>query len=199
MHERVLAAIPVGSFVNAKSRLGSALTPPERSRLTMALAARTALTARDAGADVSVIGGDHGVVEWAQRLGFAAALEPDTPGGLNGAAAFVAATAASTGRRTFVLHADLPCVTAPDLRRCFDTPGVVIAPSHDGGTAVLGGVQPEYRFAYGAGSFHRHLASAPDATVITRPGLALDLDHPADLQRALSTSTGHWLRRYVGS
>src|SRR5690606_35677285 len=71
-----------------------------------------------------------------------------------------------------------------------------IAPVDDGGTSLIGGHRP-FRFAYGPGSFHRHLARADDPAVIVRRGLALDLDGPGDFEAAASLPAGGWLRRYL--
>ena len=72
--------------------------------------------------------------------------------------------------------------------------GTVLVPSYDGGTNVIAGTGSGFRFSYGMASFHRHLAANPDATVLTHPLLALDLDTGDDLARALELDTGTWLR-----
>jgi len=96
------------------------------------------------------------------------------------------AHAARLGLRWAVIHADLPLVTVEDLAAFFGAMagGAAIAPSHDGGTNVIGAGLAEFRFQYGPGSFHRHLAAVPGARVVCRPNLALDLDTPRDLERA---------------
>ena len=70
--------------------------------------------------------------------------------------------------------------------------GPALAPSYDGGTNVVAGTTSSFRFHYGPGSFRRHLAAAPTATVIVTPGLALDLDAPRDLERARRLG-GAWM------
>ena len=197
MGERPLVVIPVKSFAGAKTRLAPSLDEGQRTRLGMALAARTALTAADAGAVVVIVADDDEVMTWADRAGFAAIEQPPGYAGLNGAAVAGLEAAVRGGRRPFVLHADLPWIEAPVLRRAFAHRGVVLAPSHDGGTALLGGVDRGFPVAYGRGSFHRHFATAPRATVVASPALALDLDQPADVTRALQSATGRWLLRYL--
>ena len=76
----------------------------------------------------------------------------------------------------------------------------VLAPSSDGGTSLIGGSgDPGFDFAYGVGSFHRHLARLRRCSpkVVFRLGLALDLDHPSDLEAALSHPRGRWLAERI--
>jgi 2-phospho-L-lactate guanylyltransferase len=199
MTVRPLVAIPVRSFNDAMSRLAPALSDAQRARLAIALAGRTASRVRDAGADVVIVAGSAEVADWASRVGLAAVSQPAEPPGLDAAARLGVETAQRNGRRAYVLHADLAWIVAADLRPAFAAPGVVIAPSHDGGTALLGGIGPGFAFSYGPGSFHRHLAAAPRASVVTRPGLALDLDRPVDLELATSSWRGAWLQQYTSA
>ena len=199
MASRPLVIMPVKSFDLAKGRLASALSVDERRALGSALAARTAWTARDAGADVVVIAGAEEVRHWAQRIGFAAVAQPADQPGLNGAVAFGTAMATDPERHVYVLHADLPLINAPVLRRAFAIAGPVIAPSRDGGTTLLGGIPNSFRFSYGVGSYTQHLSLLPTATPLISPELALDIDTVSDLERALATRRGHWLRSVVGT
>ena len=82
-----------------------------------------------------------------------------------------------------VVHADLPAIEAEDLDTTMSLLGSrsILAPSHDGGTSLIAGSTPAFPFSYGVGSFQRHLAAVPDAAVLIRPGLALDLDRASDL------------------
>ena len=194
----ILAAIPVKPFGVAKARLSTQLSPEQRARLGKAIAARTAILSRQAGADVAIVTGDDGVAEWATALGFV--VLPEGPvASLDGAARTVAERAAAGGRRWVVVHADLPLATAGDLRIVFAaaTEGALVVPSHDGGTNLLAGSDPAFPFAYGTGSFHRHLAASPRAAVITHPRLAMDLDTPADLAFARHAKGGSWLAPFL--
>jgi 2-phospho-L-lactate guanylyltransferase len=199
MTDRPLVLIPVKSFDLAKSRLAGSLAADVRYALGSALAGHTAWTARDAGADVVIVAGAEEVRHWAQRIGFAAVAQPSDQLGLNGAAAFGAAVAARTERPAYLLHADLPLLTAPVLRRAFRLSGPVIAPSYDGGTTLLGPVPDGFRFAYGVGSYTRHLAALPAASPMIDAHLALDIDSAHDLDRALATRQGRWLLPFVGA
>lgn len=143
------------------------------------MADRTAGAIADVG-EMLVVSSDEAVVAWSHARGLP--VEPD-PGSLNASASAIAARAES--RPWMVLHADLPLLTAADLRvatKLLGERGAVIAPSYDGGTTLLAGAAPFQRFAYGPGSFVRHFAALPHAGVVIRPGLALDVDTPADLR-----------------
>jgi 2-phospho-L-lactate guanylyltransferase len=92
-----------------------------------------------------------------------------------------------------VLHGDLPNLTTDDVEALLaaaPTPrGVAIATDKTGtGTNGLA-LRPPYalRFAFGVGSFAKHRAAAGTLpfVVVDRPGLAFDLDTPADLARWL--------------
>ena len=162
----ILAAIPIKPFGVAKARLAPVLGQAERSRLGRAIAARTARIAAAAGAEVIVVTADEGVAAWAETESIGVLREdPDLGGGLNGAAATAVRHATDLGVRWAIVHADLPVAAEGDLRRVFEAASraAVIAPSYDGGTNAIGGGGGDFPFAYGAGSYHRHLASSPEA------------------------------------
>ncbi len=169
--------IPIKAFGVAKARLAPVLGPAERARLGKAVAARTIGVATVAGR-VVVVTGDADVAGWAR--GFGVDVVDEGPGGLDGAAGSFVEGAPGPWA---VLHADLPLLTEADLTHAMAAAGRTgwaIAPSSDGGTSLVVGEGP-FPFAYGPGSFHRHLAARPDAAVVVRRGLAVDLDTPADL------------------
>ena len=117
-------------------------------------------------------------------------------GGLDGAAG---AVVAASRRSWAVLHADLPLLRPEDLVAVWEADApAVLAPSRDGGTSLFCGSGP-MRFSYGPGSFPRHLARAPDAAIVSRPGLALDLDTPADLATLLALGAPPPIARLLGS
>lgn len=195
-----LVGIPIKPFGVAKVRLSGVLGAPDRERLGKAVAANTAATVAASGQEPVIVTGSDDVNAWAGRHGWRTLAE--TPGGLDGAAAAVVAAAGD--RPWVIIHADLPVIDTADLEAVWRTLAAnsVIAPSRDGGTSVLAGLGP-FPFSYGRSSFHRHLASlnrhqeqAP--VVVARPGLAFDLDTPADLRRVLSMPAGAWLSELPG-
>lgn len=196
----VFAAVPIKPFGVAKRRLSPTVDATTRARLGKAIALRTVRVIEEAGAHPVVVTADGGVTDWAASHDIETILDPGA--GLNAAAATAVAAARGRGLRWAVVHADLPCVTADDLQRVFSVipeRGMVISPAHDGGTNVIAGDVDRFGFGYGPSSFQRHLRAAvrlPRRTVV-RWGLALDLDSPADLIRAMASTRGSWLEEIV--
>jgi len=112
----------------------------------------------------------------------------------------LAAAAELGAPAALVLTADLPLARPEDLDAIVAAappgPGAVLAPSRDGtGTNALllvppGAVPPRL----GPGSLARHLAEAARAglaaVLLERPGLALDVDTPADLAALRAAEPG---------
>jgi 2-phospho-L-lactate guanylyltransferase len=112
-------------------------------------------------------------------------LRQERPG-LNAAVTDAVAVLAAAGvDRVIVAHGDLPFAT--DLAALAGGDGVTVVPDrHDDGSNVL--VVPTgvgFRFAYGPGSFARHLLEAERLKLVARvvrdPGLGWDVDRPDDL------------------
>lgn len=180
MTDVVKVLIPIRSF-DGMTRLSHRLDPDDRTRLARDLASRTTRTALDADTRVFVVSADASVQRWATASGVDVITER-TSQGLDAAA--TAATEEAGDDSWLVIHADLPVINVDDIRAAVDAVerGYVLAPSHDGGTSLIGGRGPGFPFRYGPGSFRRHLAAIDGvATILTRPGLALDLDNPWDL------------------
>jgi len=190
-----IVAIPIKPFGVAKQRLAPVLDAKQRSVLGRAVAARTASIVAESGALPVVVTGDDGVARWAKGLHLDVLPEGnDGSTGLDRAAATV--TKAAHGGSWAIVHADLPISTADDFRSVWarlDTASAAIAPAHDAGTNVIAG-SGSARFGYGPGSFARHLAITPKASVVVRQGLAYDLDTPADLAFMGRLAAGSWLR-----
>lgn len=180
MENTFRALIPIRSF-DGMTRLSGRLGSEDRRRLARELARRTIRAALDANTRVSVITADAEVDRWALASGVECIAE-STSHGLDAAAA--AGVAEAGDDPWLVIHADLPAINANDVRAAVLSVGSgwVLAPSHDGGTSLIGGTGRVFPFRYGPGSFRRHLAAVRgDATILIRPGLALDLDRPWDL------------------
>jgi len=106
--------------------------------------------------------------------------------GLN--AELFAAAHACRSPHVLVIHADLPLLTVADILALTQgEANAAIAPDrHQRGTnAVALRDAPNFHFAFGENSFERHLALATSPMrVVTRAGLALDVDTPADFDLA---------------
>lgn len=197
----VLAAVPVRQAISPKSRLAAVLSPQSRRLLSLEMAARVVGAIEEAGARPMVLAADQVVMEWACERGWEGIR--DRAPSLNAAAAGAVAEATRRKVGWMIVHADLPLLTASDLRDSLAAVGSgnwVLAPSSDGGTSLIGGSgDPHFEFAYGEGSFHRHLARLRRRSpqVVFRTGLALDLDRPSDLRAALAHPRGRWLADWV--
>ena len=86
------------------------------------------------------------------------------------------------------IHADLPLVGSTDIAELLaeaSKAGCAIAPDRLGtGTNAIALRDPTgFAFAFGPGSFALHQAAAGgSARIVRRPGLALDIDTPDDLE-----------------
>jgi len=172
--------IPIRSF-EGMTRLANDLTADQRRRLSRELATRVVRAAEGADLDTAIVTGDAAVRRWATGMG-ARVVTESAAVGLNGAAA--AGIASVSSATWLVVHSDLPAVTTEDLAAAAeDVPkGTVLAPSHDGGTPLIGSTGNPFPFRYGPGSFRAHLSAVRgDASILIRPGLSLDLDRPSDL------------------
>lgn len=193
----VVIGVPVKPFPAAKRRLAEVLDDAGRAALGRALAVRTVDVVAAAGARPLVLSADDEVTAWAHSLGVEVLL--DEGSSLDQAAAAAVAHVRAAGLTWGILHADLPTLTASELAPAVEVLASrrpVIAPSSDGGTSLLGGSFDRFPFAYGPGSFHRHLAAlaAHDPLIVVERGLALDLDTPTDLAAASAVADGAWLR-----
>jgi len=194
----IVAILPVKPFRLGKERLTESLTPDARVALAQAFAIHAADTSASAGLIPLIVAGDYDVAEWALTKGIPTVDDPGTD--LSAAAAAGVGWARAADCAWIVIHCDLPLLQVGevvDLATALEESGAVIAPSADGGTSALGGGEaPE--FAYGASSFHRHLARIPNATVVVRTGLLHDVDSPADLVSARRHPRGTWLAEVIG-
>jgi 2-phospho-L-lactate guanylyltransferase len=183
--------VPVKPFGEGKSRLAAVLSPEMRAELsqrwlTHVLRVATAWGGFDR---IAVISRDASVLHLAETLGAMAIVE--TGDDLNIALTQASAVALSAGAdAVLMLPSDLPLLTEADLNQLYelamDEDGVIIAPSHDGGTNALLLRPPQaIVYAFGEGSFARHLTLAAEAGlpahVYQSATLALDVDRPEDL------------------
>jgi 2-phospho-L-lactate guanylyltransferase len=176
--------VPIRSFARAKERLAARLDVRDRHTLVLELAERVLSAA--SGRAIAVVSDDLEVRRVADAHGASVLADPGT---LDGAAAAGCGWAASLGaRRVAIVHADLPFVE--HLDRLFDpgaAPVAVLVPDQrgDGTPALSIPTGAPFRFAYGPGSFARHVEAAVAAGLQVRiardPHLGFDLDLPEDL------------------
>lgn len=173
------ALIPMRDF-DGMTRLIPAFEPTKRRDFSIALANRVLGACQAAELTVMIVTSDGDVEAWARASGVATLVDP----GRGLSAAVTGAVAAIGDDPWLVIHADLPTVNAEAIRlmgRGFDEAGTAIAPSLDGGTNAIAS-EGTFRFSFGPGSFHRHLAHRPDAAVVVDARLAIELDTPGHAQ-----------------
>ena len=176
--------IPVRSFVFGKARLASALDSDARLALMQQMAA--AVVSAAGTRPTVVVTSAPEVVEWCAARGVATIADP---GSLDAAAAAGRAWAAQLGlARVVVAHADLPFAVRLDrVASSGPTRVAVLVPDrHDDGTPVLSvPVDADFEFAYGPGSFARHVDAARRAqlevVVVRDAELGFDVDTAVDL------------------
>lgn len=173
------AIVPLKLRADRKSRLAACLSPYERETLSDRMAAGVLTALEGAGVPTRVLSPSPWLgVPW----------EPDRGAGLNAELDRVRTALACAP--LLVISGDLALVTASDvsaLRDAAEDHGVAIAPDRHGqGTNAIALCDSRpFAFAFGEGSFARHLAAAQGAAIIRdHPGLAFDLDTPADLDDA---------------
>ena len=196
-----IAVIPLKPFGLAKARLAMSFDAEQREALGRAVAAHTLEAVSTAVGKTWVVTGDEEVAEWARAHGAGVISEQSSDGGLNTAATSV--VEAAEGGKWMIVHADLPLVTPEEVSTAWNgipRNGYLLAPSHDGGTSVFAGSGRPSSFAYGPGSFHRHLAGVRrhPLRVVATVGFLLDLDAPSDYEAATRHPRGSWLSSAVG-
>ena len=188
--------IPAKPFHQAKTRLASDLSLPQRIQLSRNLLVRTISVAQQVG-QVVVVSRDKMVRKIAKSHGAWAIVES----GLELNPAIQQATdwvVARNGQATLILPADLPLLAPADVAGLVNVqpaaPAMVIAPCHRGsGTNALylspPGIIP---FLFGPDSFQQHIEAARraglDPIVYRTDSLAFDLDLPEDLNQIGSVS-----------
>jgi len=184
--------VPHRGLAAAKTRLAPVLDDAEREALARRLLERVLGVVRDACGDVVVITPSEALEPLVAATG--ARLVVQRGLGLNAGLDQARREAISDQIDTLlVLHGDLPNLSTDDVAALLDavppTNGVAIAPDRAGnGTNGLALRPPDaIAFRFGVGSLDAHRAEAEAAGVplveVHRPGLAFDLDTPADLAR----------------
>lgn len=205
MTGRVLIAMPMKPFDQAKSRLAEVLADDQRERLARALFLRTQrfFAAHFAEFDRLVVTPSEAVQSVCDRVGAQSLLEPGVDG-LNVASARAVQWATERGYTSVLLiPGDVPVWVRSEVNMLLDQGkrhSVVIAQARDRGTnALLLRLPTTFKCCYGANSSNVHLRTARDAglsaIVCKPPFLAHDLDVPADCAVLISNRLGALVER----
>lgn len=191
----IWAIIPVKPLNRAKSRLAGVLSASQRHEFATVIYRHVlgVVTNVKQLAGTVVISRDTKALAMAREMG-ARTIQESSNSDLNPALRRATELVrAWRGSAVLILPADLPFVTEQDIVQIIEMAvgavSVVIAtdPEQDGTNAML--VRPPglFDYAYGDGSFHKHmeaaLAARAHVKVYESPTIALDIDVPQDLGR----------------
>jgi 2-phospho-L-lactate guanylyltransferase len=198
MDRSLWAVVPVKDLQHAKQRLAGVLDAAERRGLFAAMLEDllAALVASAGLAGILMVTRDRQAQELAARYGARVLVEAANRGH-TAASTLGAATLAAEGAAGMLqLPADLPLLTAADidavLQAHAEAPSITLAPSRDrlGSNAVACSPPDLLPLRFGDDSFYPHLERARalgiEPSIVERPGLALDIDTPADLAAFLA-------------
>ncbi len=190
----IWAIVPVKPLRRGKSRLAGMLTEDQRTRLNRYLLQHTLDTLNEVPEieHTLVVSRDPAALALTRELGGRTVLENGAPQ-FNIALKRATAVAKLHGAHAvLILPADLPLVTADDIRQVIQRgskpPVVVITPDRreDGTNALFVNPAGLLDYAYGPGSNRRHAERAAAAgarvEVFVCASIGLDLDLPEDLQ-----------------
>ena len=191
----IWAVVPIKEFAGAKQRLSARLAPDQRQKLAriMATSVLAALAcARDL-AGIAVVTIDPEATRLAQSFG--ARIITDGAGDGHTGAVDAARRTLSAEAGILTLPGDIPLVTAEEIEALLAAtdlaPAFTIVPAHDklGSNAVLCMPPLLVPLRFGEDSYYPHLAAARavgiEPTILELPGIGMDIDHPADIDRFL--------------
>jgi len=216
----IWAVVPVKDTAAAKTRLAPAVSADLRQGLALAMLedVLAALAEARGLAGLLLVTIDPAARDLASRYG-ARVVADGARDGHTGAVTAAARRLAAEGHGAMLTApGDIPLVTAAEIERLIaahrqtsrgPAPSFTIAPSHDemGSNAILMSPPDAVPLRFGDDSFRPHLAAARAAgiepTIVSLPGVALDIDNPADLahfsQVGSRTRAGLWLARNAGA
>jgi len=189
--------VPIKSLDGAKQRLSPVLDAEERQALAVGMMEDVlgTLASWDARPPVAIVTSDSQATALANRYSFEIIADPDNRSETDAIDLATQAVVERGWASTLVIPADIPLIEAEELQRIVAAApdqGTVLVPAADGrGTnAVLRRPAALFPLRFGNDSFqpHRRAAEATGkpAVVLELPGIALDVDRPADLAELLA-------------
>jgi 2-phospho-L-lactate/phosphoenolpyruvate guanylyltransferase len=195
-----LILVPVKNLSSAKQRLSEVLDQRVRTRLAQAMLEDVLTTLHDwqmsrDTSQVALVTSDPFAVKLASECGFEVIADLENPGETG---AIQMATRVCIERRiqwTLVIPADIPLIEAGELDEILKhapDEGAVLVPAADGRGTNAAFRRPADLFPlrFGNDSFRPHHAAAQatgkPCVVLNLPGIAVDVDNPADLQQLIS-------------
>jgi 2-phospho-L-lactate guanylyltransferase len=197
MSRDIWAVVPIKELDGAKQRLAGFLDAPLRRDLAEVMIGEVleAVAGAAGVAGIIVVTLDPLATRLAGRTG-ARIVSDGARDGQTGSVAAAQAILAREGRGGMLtLPGDIPCVSSGEVEAVLaahmPAPAFTIAPAHDdlGSNAVMCSPPDAVTLRFGDNSFFPHLEAARrrgiEPTVIRLPGIAMDVDHPADLAALL--------------
>lgn len=189
--------VPIKDTATAKQRLAAVLDQPSRTELAQAMLhdVLTTLHKWENRPPVGIVTGDSYATNLAAEYGFEVIPDRDNPGE-TGAIEMATRICVERGVDfTMVIPADIPLIQAWELDKILryaPAEGSVLVPAGDGrGTnAALRRPADLFSLRFGNDSFKPHHAAAQAAgkpcIVLQLPGIAVDVDNPADLLQLIA-------------
>jgi 2-phospho-L-lactate guanylyltransferase len=189
--------VPIKNTAVAKQRLASILDQASRTKLAQAMLTDvlTTLHGWKNRPKIGIVTGDPYATNLATEYNFEVIPDLDNPGE-TGAIEMATGVCIERGEEsTLVIPADIPLIEAWELEEIYKqapAEGSVLVPAGDGrGTnAALRRPANLFPLRFGNDSFKPHHAGAQatgnPCVVLNLPGIAVDVDNPADLQQLLS-------------
>lgn len=194
LNDAIWAVVPVKDLQNSKQRLSPFLSASQRREILLAMLRDVLAAIRGSPriAGVLLVTRDRDVAAIARSFGVRVLMEKDNRGYNEAVTLAAEVLCAEKVASMLTLPADLPLVESSELEALMraqgtSRPAVTVAPARDrlGSNALLCSPPNALPFHFGENSFFAHLQAAREVgmepTVVERPGLALDIDTPADL------------------
>ncbi|MCA3313869.1 MAG: 2-phospho-L-lactate guanylyltransferase [Roseomonas sp.] len=206
------AILPVKEMAGAKQRLAPLLSPQQRIALMQVMLrdVLAALSAAQGLAGIALVTLDSWAEALAQEHGARIITEGAREGHTGAVTAAAAVLQAEGVASILTMPGDIPAVKTPEIEALIAaakaSPAFIIAPAHDeqGSNAILMSPPNAVKLRFGEDSYFPHLAAARAAGIAPQilhlPGIAMDIDHPADIARfasipeAKATQTLLWLQ-----
>lgn len=183
--------IPIKHLSGAKGRLASRLGPKMRAGLVLAMLEDLLTTITRIGKGrIWIVTGDRSVVEVARRFNVSWIPEARAQG--YNAAAILGIASLPEGADVAIIPGDIPLASHDEIARLTEQPDptrktIRLVPSRDrqGTNGLFMSGNARIKPGFGLGSFAGHCRTARamqiEPTIIDAPGMAHDIDTPADV------------------
>jgi len=189
--------VPIKNTAFAKQRLAAILDQPARTQLAQAMLTDVLMTVHEwkGRPKVGIVTCDPYATKLAEEYKFEVIPDPDNPGE-TGAIEMATRVCLERGEdSTLVIPGDIPLIATWELEEIYTyapSEGSLLVPAGDrrGTNAAYRAPADLFPLKFGNDSFKPHRAAAQatgkPCVVIELPGIAVDVDNPADLRQLLS-------------